>query len=208
MTLRVEVTTVVDKALFSNDRFPDKKYNIIYADPPWTYRDKALAGQRGAGCKYNLMTQEELCSLPIQSIASDDCCLFLWVTFPMLREGLNTIKAWGFDYRTVAFNWVKKNKISDSPFWGMGNWTRSNSELCLLGLKGKPKRQSASVHSIIGTEVIYSSLEEHSKKPGIVRDKIVDLCGDLPRIELFARQMAEGWDAWGDEAEVANGIHA
>ena len=77
---------------------------------------------------------------------------------------------------------------------GMGNWTRSNPELCLLAIKGKPKRISASVHSVIDTPI-----ERHSKKPDIVRDKIVSLCGNLPRIELFARQKTEGWDVWGNE---------
>jgi N6-adenosine-specific RNA methylase IME4 len=78
----------------------------------------------------------------------------------------------------------------------MGNWTRSNSELCLLATKGKPKRVSASVHSVIDSRIEY-----HSKKPNCVRDKIVELCGDLPRIELFARQKVEGWDSWGNEVE-------
>ena len=76
----------------------------------------------------------------------------------------------------------------------MGTWTRANSELCLLATKGKPKRLSASVRSIIDTPI-----EQHSKKPDCVRDKIVELCGDLPRIELFARQKVEGWDCWGNE---------
>lgn len=91
--------------------------------------------------------------------------------------------------------WVKKNKKSDSNFWGCGYYTRSNVEICLLAIKGKIlERKSHSVHQIIESKV-----EEHSKKPDIVRDKIIELFGDLPRIELFARQTAEGWDCWGDE---------
>lgn len=104
------------------------------------------------------------------------------------------MKAWGFSYKTIGFNWIKKNKKSDSLFWGMGNWTRSNSEICLMGIKGKPKRVAANVHSVVMTPI-----EQHSKKPDEVRKRIVQLCGDVPRIELFARQYADGWDCWGNE---------
>ena len=176
--------------------FPNKKYNIVYADPCWSYKDKAKSGKRGADFKYETQSDLWIKTLPIQDISEDDCLLFMWVTMPFLKVGLEVIESWGFEYKTCGFNWVKKNKISDSWFWGMGNWTRSNSELCLLGVKGKPKRLSASVHSVIDTRI-----EHHSKKPDCVRDKIVELCGDLPRIELFARQKVEGWDSWGNEVE-------
>lgn len=173
----------------------DKKYNIIYADPPWSYKDKALSGNRGACCKYPVMNINEIASLPINKICCNDCVLFLWVTMPKLNEVFYLIKEWGFDYKTCAFTWVKKNKINkETNFWGMGRWTRSNAELCLIATKGNPKRISKSVHSIIE-----SPIEQHSKKPDIVKDKIVELCGDLPRIELFARQYADGWDCWGNE---------
>lgn len=179
------------------------KYNIIYADPPWTYRDKAQAGQRGVEFKYPTMTIEDIKSLPIHNISDDNCILFLWVTFPLLQEGLDTIKAWGFTYKTIGFNWIKKNKKNvETNFWGMGNWTRSNSEICLLAIKGKPKRISAKVHSVIETfetETIESPIEKHSKKPDIVRYRIEELCGDIPRIELFAREKVSGWDVWGNE---------
>lgn len=172
---------------------PDKKYNILYVDPPWPYRDRAAAGKRGASFKYKTPPLEWLKRLPIQNISAEDCFLFLWVTMPQLPVCFEVIKSWGFEYKTNAFVWVKKNKKADSLFWGMGNFTRSNSELCLLATRGKPKRVSASVHS-----VIMSPIEQHSKKPDVVRDKIIELCGDLPRIELFARQQVEGWDCWGD----------
>lgn len=174
--------------------FPDKKYNIILADPPWSYQDKALAGNRGAGCKYPVQKNEWIETLPVQEIADKDCLLFLWVTMPKLSECWGIINKWGFEYKTVAFTWVKRNKKSFSWFWGMGNWTRANAELCLLATKGKPTRISASVHSIIDTPI-----EGHSKKPDVTRDRIVELVGDLPRIELFARQHVKGWDCWGDE---------
>ena len=174
--------------------FPNKKYQIIYADPPWSYKDKALAGKRGAGCKYQTQSDEWINSLPVKNISDNNCILFLWVTMPKLNESFNLINSWGFNYKTCAFTWVKKNKISNTWFMGMGNWTRSNPELCLLAVKGKPKRISASVHSVVDTPI-----ERHSKKPDVIRDKIISLCGNLPRIELFARQKTEGWDAWGNE---------
>ena len=175
-----------------------KKYQIIYADPPWTFKTYSPKGKehKSAECHYNCMKIEDIQNLPIQKIADDNCVLFLWVTFPLLLEGLETIKKWGFIYKTCAFNWVKKNKISDTYFWGLGYWTRSNSELCLLATKGNPKRVSKSVHQICDAKI-----SSHSEKPSIIRDNIVKLMGDLPRIELFARQRNIGWDVWGNEVE-------
>jgi len=175
------------------------KYQIIYADPPWEYRLFSNAkGGRTAASHYKTMRLIDIYQLPINKIADEDCCLFLWATCPCLPEALFTIKQWGFFYKTVAFVWVKKNKISDSWFWGMGKWTRANAELCLLATKGNPKRISASVHSVID-----SRIRKHSQKPDETRDRIVKLVGNLPRIELFAREKTSGWDVWGDEI-VAN----
>ena len=172
-----------------------RKYNIIYADPPWQYRDKANAGERGAVHKYQVQDLNWIKSLPVKEIAADTCVLFLWITMPQLEQCPWTVmNNWGFTYKTAAFTWVKRNKVADSWFWGMGNWTRSNPELCLMGVKGKPKRASASVHSVCDARV-----RKHSQKPDEVRENIVKLCGDLPRIELFARESVNGWDAWGNE---------
>lgn len=176
----------------------NRKYSIIYADPPWSYKNiPAKKGTSRGFAKnyYDLMSIEELKQIDINKISEDNAVLFMWATFPMIQEALETINNWGFKYRTCAFVWVKKNKKSDSNFWGCGYYTRSNVEICLLAIKGKIlERKSHSVHQIIESKV-----EEHSKKPDIVRDKIIELFGDLPRIELFARQTAEGWDCWGDE---------
>lgn len=150
----------------------DKKYDVIYADPPWSYRDKALAGDRGAGCKYDVMSLEDIKKLPVKDLAEEDCALFMWVTMPFLEEAFAVMRAWGFEYKTCAFTWVKQNKKADTLFWGMGNWTRANAELCLLGVRGKPKRKDAGVHS-----VIISHIEEHSKKPSEIRDRICKLLG-------------------------------
>jgi len=184
-----------------------KKYKIIYADPPWQYKDKSSAGKRGVHYKYPLMDIEDIKNLPIKNIIDNDCILFLWVTFPLLQEGLDVISAWGFSYKTCGFTWIKSNKREGSnqpklfdtgldDFIGMGNWTRSNAELCLIGVKGKLKRINTNIR-----QILYHPIMKHSKKPPIVRDKIVKLCGDLPRCELFARQKTEDWDIWGNEIE-------
>lgn len=114
----------------------------------------------------------------------------------MLPEALRLIKAWGFSFKTVAFVWLKQNRKSPTWFYGLGRWTRGNAEICLLEKRGNPKRHSAFVH-----QFIISPIEQHSKKPDVTRDKIVELAGDLPRVELFARQKIPGWDVWGNEVE-------
>lgn len=171
----------------------NKKYKIIYADPPWAYKS-SMDGDRGVLRKYNVASIKDISNLNVNEIADKDCILFLWITFPKINEVFDVIKSWGFEYKTVGFTWIKKNKVSGTNFWGMGRWTRANAEVCLICTKGKPKRISAGVHS-----VIESKIEQHSQKPAIVRDKIIELVGDLPKIELFARQKIDGWDCWGNE---------
>ena len=166
----------------------------MYADPPWNYTatSNKIPSRAKEGQSYNAMRMIDIYDFKIPP-TTKNCVLFMWATAPLLPEALYTIKSWGFEYKTIAFTWIKKNKCG-SNFWGMGSWTRSNPEYCLLAIKGNPKSVSHSVHSVIETVI-----EEHSKKPGIVREKIVELCGDLPRIELFARQKIEGWDSVGNQ---------
>ena len=174
-----------------------KKYGIIYADPPWHYRVYSKKGAgRSAESHYPTMTIEEIQALPVSELADKDCALFMWITFPLLKESLSVLSAWGFKFKTIAFVWIKQNRKSDSLFWGMGYWTRANAEFCVLATKGKPKRMAKNVH-----QVIISHIEEHSKKPDEARRRIVRLMGDLPRIELFAQQKSAGWDVWGNEVE-------
>ena len=174
-----------------------KKYGIIYADPPWHYRVYSKKGAgRSAESHYPTMTIEEIQALPVSELADKDCALFMWITFPLLKESLSVLSAWGFKFKTIAFVWIKQNRKSDSLFWGMGYWTRANAEFCVLATKGKPKRMAKNVH-----QVIISHIEEHSKKPDEARRRIVRLMGDLPRIELFARKKSAGWDVWGNEVE-------
>lgn len=122
--------------------------------------------------------------------------LFLWATFPVLPDAFEVIKAWGFSYKAVAFVWVKPNKHKAGWFYGMGRWTRANAEICLLAIKGTPVRNAKNVQQIIS-----EPRREHSRKPDTVRERIVQLCGDVPRIELFAREAPAGWSAWGNEVE-------
>ena len=142
------------------------------------------------------MSMDNLCALPVAELTAKDCALFLWATFPQLPEALRLIKAWGFQYKSVAFVWLKKNRKADSWFYGLGFWTRGNAEVCLLATRGHPKRQAANVH-----QFIIAPIQEHSRKPDEARDKIVALMGDVPRVELFARQSPPGWDVWGNEVE-------
>lgn len=172
---------------------PTESYTAILADPPWSYRDKALAGKRGAGCKYDLMTTASIQALPVGDLAYEDCVLFCWATMPLLQEALDCIRSWGFVYKTCAFTWVKRTKLSGVWAWGMGRWTRANAEVCLLATRGKPKRISASVHSVLDDPI-----GRHSAKPESARTRIVQLLGELPKIELFARQTTTGWDAFGN----------
>ena len=179
-----------------------RKYNIIYADPPWRYSNKACHG----ACEnhYSTMSIKDICNLPISTLADKDCILFLWTTYPMLQEAIQVINAWGFKYKTIGFQWVKLNKNVKNVlflqernlFFGLGNWTRGNTEPCLIATKGKPHRLKNNI-----SQIILEPIGRHSQKPDIVKDKIIDLVGDLPRIELFARQKSNGWDVWGNEVE-------
>lgn len=178
----------------------DKKYNIIYADPPWKYGDVHTWYKMGGGVEgyYKTMNIEEIKNMSeaIQKIAAADCLLFMWVTFPNLKEGLEVIEKWGFAYKTLGFSWIKLNKKNKKPFFGIGFYTKSNCEVCLIGIKGKPGKliKSNKVSSCIMAE-----RREHSRKPDEARERIEQLVGQVPKIELFARQEVEGWDCWGNE---------
>ena len=142
-----------------------KKYNIIYADPPWRYNDKGCQG--AAEKQYRTMALEDICKLSVPEICAKDAVLFMWATYPKLAEALQVIKAWGFEYKTIAFQWIKLNKSGVGEFFGLGRWTRGNTEPCLLAVKGKPRRISAAV-----SQLIKSPLRKHSEKPPETRKKI------------------------------------
>tara|TARA_Y100001951_G_scaffold35436_1_gene27964 strand:+ start:1272 stop:1922 length:651 start_codon:yes stop_codon:yes gene_type:complete len=183
---------------------PQDKFQVIYADPPWTFQTWSEQGKgRSAENHYACMTLQQIRDLPVADLAAENCSLFLWTTDPVLPQALDLIKQWGFTYKTIAFVWAKLNKNAPDTLWtaddfftGMGYWTRANSELCLLATKGKPQRQSASVRRLV-----VAPRREHSRKPDEVAQRIVKLMGDVPRIELFARTSRQGWAVWGNEPE-------
>lgn len=177
------------------ENIPTGCYSVVVCDPPWVYRDKALAGDRGAGCKYPLMSDQDLQDLPVPVLCAPDAVCCMWVTYPKLAEGLALMAVWGFTYKTVLFTWVKRTTKNNKLFMGMGRYTRANAEICILGTKGKPlTRVNAGVHS-----VIEAPIGPHSQKPQEARDRIVRLWGDVSRIELFARgDRDDGFDRWGN----------
>ncbi|KKM78249.1 hypothetical protein LCGC14_1361910 [marine sediment metagenome] len=195
-----------------------KKYGVILADPPWRYKTWSGKGRnrcpdhrpfKGSSARhYEVMTFLEIAALPVRDLAADDCALLLWVTDPMLPRGLELLEAWGFRYKTVGFYWVKLNKLAKihrfadgepglirekELFTGLGYWTRANPEQCLLATRGHPKQLAKDV-----PRLVVAPRREHSRKPDEVRDRIRRLLPG-PYLELFARERAEGWDAWGDE---------
>ena len=170
-----------------------KKYQIIYADPPWPYNFSHTRSAKNRD--YSSMSISEICEMPVSDMTQDDAILFIWTTFRNLFETEKVINAWGFEYKTCGFVWVKKT-VTGKDCFGMGEYTRANPEICLIGRKGKKLVESRSVR-----QLQYAEAGKHSKKPDVIRDAIVGLCGDLSRVELFARQQHDGWDSWGNEVE-------
>lgn len=181
---------------------PTVKYGAILADPPWSFRTYSEKGTgRSAVSHYDCLNLDALKALPIVNSAATDCALFLWVTDPMLESGLELIRAWGFTYKTVAFYWVKLNKNGGGFFTGMGYWTRSNPEQCLMATRGRPQR----IHRGV-PKLIVAPRREHSRKPDESRDRIQSLVPG-PYLELFSRETCPGWDATGDQAGLFDGGH-
>ena len=181
-----------------------KKYDIVYADCPWTYNDALNLQNEGSSVHYNLLTLKQLKNMPIDKISEKNSILFMWVTMPLLEEGLDVIKSWGFTYKTCAFSWVKINPKANSVFKGIGRWVMGNVELCLLATKGRPQRICKNI-----PQVVLFPRMKHSQKPIEVKERIVELIGDKKRIELFARARKTpeenkeylGWDVWGLESK-------
>lgn len=170
-------------------------FNIIYADPAWPFDNYSTKGEtRNPNRHYPTMSIDQIKDLPVRHLANGDCACFLWVTDPLLDRGIEVLKAWGFTYKTVAFTWAKRTKLDTGWHIGTGYTTRSNPEMCLLGMMGSLPRRSASVR-----QLVVEPIREHSRKPDRIPDDIVKLYGDLPRIELFARTSRPGWSAWGNE---------
>jgi site-specific DNA-methyltransferase (adenine-specific) len=190
-------------------KIPQKKYAVIYADPPWTFSSRLRSTKKvdgkyqqyhpdtTVGAKYNTMSIEEIKTLPIADIKADKCVLFLWTTDAHIPDALDVIKAWGFTYRTVAFVWNKK-EVSGKQVCYCGPWTMKGTELCLLGATPGATKLIKS-HKVRQLVEATRNRKKHSAKPVEVRKRIEELFGSVPRIELFAREATPGWDSWGDE---------
>jgi len=182
--------------------FPNKKYQIILSDPPWSYNDKMSGHSFSLDHEYETQSKKWIMNLPVKDIIQKDCVLFLWAVSPQLPEAIEVMKSWGFKYKTLAFCWSKET-INGKKVSNLGRWTMGNVELCLLGVKGRPKRICKNIK-----QLVIATRTKHSQKPAEVRNRIVQLMGDLPRIELFARppkdrlfedESYKGWDVWGNE---------
>ena len=180
-----------------------KKYSVILADPPWHFHNyddepgefkKEKLRSRKAQSFYPTMSIDELCILNIPT--DKNAALFLWACWPLLPEAMRLIDAWKFKYKTVAWNWVKSTPSGFSFHFGMGYYTRANTEPCLLAVRGS---MPVAVHDV--QALIYSPVQEHSKKPDEQYDKIARLYPTGDRLEMFARHKHEGWDVWGNEVD-------
>lgn len=173
-----------------------QKFSLIYADPPWQFTDKCNSGKRGACHKYPVMKLADLKALPVPTLAAKDCLLAMWWVSAMPKEAIELAEAWGFEVKVMlGFDWVKVTETG-KPAFGMGHYTRAGAEACLFAVKGGPKIVNRSVR-----QVITSPLRKHSQKPDEARDRLVQMLGDVSRIELFARERFEGWEAFGNQVE-------
>lgn len=173
-------------------------YGVVLSDPPWRFVDyckSTTVSARGKKVHYRTMTLGEIMALPVHELAAPDCVLVLWISSPMLLAALDVISAWGFTFKTLGFIWGKTTR-SGQPAIGQGYWTRGGGEVALLATRGNPKRLDRGVR-----QLILEPRREHSRKPDRIYHDIERLCGDVPRIELFARQRRPNWSAWGDEID-------
>ena len=176
------------------DNLPDKKYGVIYADPPWLFRTRSDKGKEKSPEKhYSCMSLNDICKMNVKDISLPDSVLLMWVCDPMLDQAFKVIESWGFTYKTVGFTWAKTNKNTMGFFTGLGYWTRGNPEMCLLATKGRPKR----IHKDVA-QLVISERKKHSEKPLIHKE--IERLVDGPYLEMFARQKPyDNWDYWGNE---------
>lgn len=178
---------------------------MIYADPPWNFSSKELQKYNGERFRpleevYNTEKTSDMKTWDVGRISADDCAIFMWTTDAHLREAIDLMEAWGFHYVTVAFVWAKQSK-NGKQIHNLGAWTMKNCELCLFGTKGKMLKYKKS-NSV--RQLFFAERTAHSKKPDCVYGFINDLFGNVPKIELFARQHWVGYDCWGNEVSPVN----
>lgn len=173
----------------------EEKYKVIYLDPPWEFKSWSKKGEeKSAQNHYSCMSFDDLKQLPISKIGCKNSIMFMWATSPLIPKQIEIMEYWGYSFKTFGFTWVKTNKVSPSYFIGLGYYTRSNPEYCLIGVKGsigRPKNKSIS-------SIISSPIRQHSRKPDHIHG-LIESMYDGPYIELFARTDRNGWDVWGNE---------
>jgi len=174
------------------------KYDVILADPPWDFEvwNRDTGSGRSASLHYPTMKLDDICALPISEIAADNCALFIWAIWPRIFDAQAVIKSWGFEYRTLGFEWVKLNKSGLGFYFGMGYYTRANPEPCLLAIKGRMPVATRSERNLL-----ISPVREHSQKPDEAYGKVERLYPGKKYVELFARRRRDGWDAFGNQVQ-------
>lgn len=173
-----------------------KRFGLIYPDMPWHYTGGNSSRKLKITPSYPTMKFDEMASLPIRDIASEDCALAMWATGPKMEEALKLIDIWGFTFITVLFVWIKTNPQQDTLHCKPAYWTMPNAEYLLFGKIGHPQRVREDIK-----QVVFAPIAGHSAKPPVFRHKLVQVFGDVPRIELFARTKAPGWDAVGNQID-------
>jgi N6-adenosine-specific RNA methylase IME4 len=177
------------------------KYQVIYADPPWRFGSKSYQdGNRDMSkleSVYATMSTADIKALPVKDISETNAACFMWVTDSHLKEGIETMEAWGFKYKTVAFVWVKKTNIGNTAC-NFAPWTLKSTEICLLGIKGAMSQFKTSNNV---RQLIEAERTAHSRKPDEARRRIEALFAGGAKLEMFARQQSQGWDAFGNEVE-------
>lgn len=184
---------------------PSGPFGCILADPPWsflTYGKQRTTPHRTAEDHYVTMTADDLRNMPVATVAARNCALFMWVVDSHLDEAIELGKAWGFEFKTIAFIWCKTTqRAKQFGFFppetvhriGMGYWTRKQAEICLLFTRGKVKRLGKGVR-----QIIEAPRREHSRKPDETHARIEMLVAG-PYLEMFARELRPGWTVWGNE---------
>lgn len=175
-----------------------KKYDIIYADPPWKYGSRGCRSGRFGKLDYPQMTTPQICALPIEMLAKEDCILFCWFTGSFIEDANRVARAWGFSNLRIDKVWAKKT-TGGKPHAVTGPWSMSDAEFILMGTRGKMcSKQVGKRNQYVVTEELYPG--KHSKKPDTFRDLITKrFPADFDRLELFARETSPGWDVWGNE---------
>ena len=193
---------------------PKGQFGAILADPPWRFevwsgdtpvKRRGSSGTNvAAAVHYETMSMREIARLPVDDLAAPNCVLFMWAVWPSIVDALKIIDAWGFEYKTCAFSWMKGDPYrlfadEQTPSMGLGYWTRANTEPCLLATRGKPKRLDAGVR-----QGVIAPRREHSRKPDEIHGRIERLVAG-PYLELFSREKRDGWSSWGNQTDKFNG---